>query len=82
MENHWNGSLLDTVEAVVQFVRTMTWKGQHPVVALVTTLYQSGVKLTKAAMALVEARLTRLPDLEKWFVDIAPTPSPVCKWTP
>src|SRR4051794_11183142 len=81
LENHWNGSLLDTVEAVVQFARTMTWKGQHPVVALVTTLYQSGVKLTKDAMALVEAQLTRLPDLEKWFVDIAPTPSPLSLWT-
>ncbi len=82
LENHWNGSVLDTVEAVVQFARTMTWKGKHPVVALVTTLYQSGIKLTKDAMALVEAQLTRLPGLEKWFVDIAPTPSPGCIWTP
>ena len=28
----------------------MTWKGKHPVVALVLTPYQTGVKLTKKAM--------------------------------
>jgi len=78
LENHWNGSLLDSIEAVLQFAKTMRWKGQPPVVELVTTLYQSGVKLAREAMALVEAQLTRLPALAKWFVDIAPTASPVC----
>ncbi len=53
----------------------MTWKGQQPVVDLVTTPYQTGVKLTKQAMVAVEAQLTRLPELEKWFVDIRYTPS-------
>ncbi len=37
---------------------------------LVTTTYQTGVKLTKEAMAVVEAQIERLPHLEKWFVDI------------
>jgi hypothetical protein len=73
LENHWNGSLLDSVAAVIQFAATMTWNGQPPVVELVTTIYQTGVKLTKDAMDLVEAQLTRLPDLGKWFVDIVPT---------
>jgi len=50
--------------------RSMTWKGNHPVVELVTTAYQTGVKLTKAAMKVVESRLERMPYLEKWFVDI------------
>ncbi len=50
----------------------MTWKGAHPVVALITTSYKTGVKLTKAAMQTVEAQLTRLSGLEKWFVDIRP----------
>jgi Rhodopirellula transposase DDE domain len=74
LETHWNGALLDAVEAVVKFAETMTWKGRPPVVRLVTTPYQTGVTLTKAAMAEVETRLSRLPGLEKWFVDIAPTP--------
>ena len=75
LENHWSGSLLDSIDAVIQFATTMTWKGQHPVVELVTTIYQTGVKLTKDAMALIEAQITRLPDLGKWFVDIAPASS-------
>ena len=76
LENHWNGSLLDSLQAVQEFAASMTWKGQHPVVELVTTVYQTGVKLTKQAMEQVETQLKRLPDLDKWFVDIAcPSPS-------
>ena len=70
LETHWNGALLDSIEAVLGFAGSMTWKGQHPVVDLVTTVYQSGVKLTKEAMAEGERQLERLPNLEKWFVDI------------
>lgn len=73
LENHWNGSLLDTLDTVIEFAKTMRWKGRHPVVSLVTTLYSSGVRLTKDAMAALETRITRLPGLEKWFVDIVPS---------
>ena len=72
LENHWNGSLLDTLDAVIQFAQTMTWKGTHPVVSLVTTTYASGVRLTKDAMEALEAQISRLPGVEKWFVDILP----------
>src|SRR5216684_3691635 len=65
-----NGALLDSVEAVIQYASTMTWKGKHPVVTLVTTTYQTGVKLTKQAMESLETQLQRLPHLDKWFVDI------------
>jgi transposase len=70
LEQHWNGALLDSLEAVIQYASTMTWKGKHPVVSLVTTTYQTGVKLTKEAMDLVESQIQRLPSLSKWFVDI------------
>ncbi len=74
LEQHWNGSLLDSVAAVIHFASTMTWKGKKPVVTLVTTTYQTGVKLTKEAMEAVETHLQRLPSLEKWFVDITCPP--------
>ncbi len=77
LENHWNGTLLDAVETILQYAGSMTWKGNHPVVELVTTTYQSGVKLTKEAMAVVEAQIERLPHLEKWFVDIVYPPPTV-----
>ncbi len=70
LEQHRNGTLLDALDTVLRFARTMTWKGRAPAVALVTTTYPSGVTLTQEAMATVEAQLTRVPGLEKWFVDI------------
>jgi transposase len=73
LERHWNGSILDTLEAVMNFTASMTWRSLHPVVELVTTVYQTGVRLTKAAMAEVEAQIVRRPGLGKWFVDILPT---------
>jgi transposase len=78
LEQHWNGDVLDTVETVVQFAQTMTWKGKAPVVDLLTTVYHTGVRLTKQAMAQVETHLERLSGLERWVVDIscAPSPSP------
>jgi len=75
LENHWNGALLDSIDAVLHFATSMTWKGEHPVVELVTTTYQTGVKLTKEAMEVLETQLTRCPELPKWFVDIHYTPS-------
>ena len=75
LEHHWNGALLDSLEAVIQYASTMTWKGKHPLVALVTTTYPTGVTLTKDAMQVVETQLQRLPYLDKWFVDIV-YPSP------
>lgn len=78
LEQHWNGALLDSVDAVIQFAKTMTWNGKHPLVELVTTTYQTGVKLTKKAMQAIETHLQRRPSLEKWFVDIASS-QPVCR---
>ena len=77
LEGHWNGSLLDSVDAVIQFASSMTWKGSRPVVELVTTAYQTGVKLTKEAMDALETQLERLPHLGKWFVDICSFPQAV-----
>lgn len=71
LERSWNGSLLDTVGAVVGHASKMTWKGLTPVVELVEKVYERGVALTKAAMKAVEARLTREATLGRWFLDIA-----------
>jgi hypothetical protein len=72
LERHWNGALLDSAQTVLNFARTMTYNGVHPVVGLVTTTYQTGVKLTQKAMDKLEERLERLPGLEKYFVRITP----------
>ena len=70
LEMHWNGSLLDSMGAVLGFARSMTWKGKNPVVSMVETTYATGVKLTPEEMEALEAEVIRLPSLEKWFVKI------------
>ena len=55
--------------------RTMTWTGIAPGVELVTTTYKTGVKLTQQAMNELEKQLHRQLGLEKWVVDIYPTPN-------
>jgi hypothetical protein len=75
LEQHWNGSLLDTLETVLRFAQTMTYNGVRPVVDVVTTTYHTGVKLSQKAMAKLEERFDRLPGLEKYFVRIAPLSS-------
>lgn len=72
LEHHWNGSLLDSLDAVLNFAKSMTWKGLHPLVERVTTTYHTGVKLTKQAMNDIETQIVRLPGLDKWFVTISP----------
>jgi len=75
LEHHWNGALLDTLGTVIQFAQSMSWKGKHPLVSLVTTTYATGVRLTKEAMELLESQSRRQSGLEKWFVDIFPVTS-------
>jgi hypothetical protein len=75
LEQHWNGDVLDTIETVVKFAQTMTWKGNTPVVHLLTTLYHTGVRLTKQAMTEVQKSLERLNGLEQWFLKISCVPS-------
>jgi hypothetical protein len=74
LEQHWNGSLLDTIDTALHFARTLTWRGRHPFVHLLTKTYHTGVRLTQATMRQLEQRLERLPTLPKWFVRISPLP--------
>jgi DDE family transposase len=70
LEQHWNGSLLDSLEAVVGHAKTMTYKGRSPVVTVVNRVYQTGVRLTAALMAELETQLSRFETLGRWFIDI------------
>jgi transposase len=70
LELHWNGSLLDSVEAVMGYAETMTWKGNHPEVTLIEKTYTTGIKLSQKEMKALEEQVVRLPTLEKWFVSI------------
>lgn len=75
LEQHWNGTLLTTIETTLNWAKTMTWKGCHPVVTLCETNYQKGITLGKQALAEIESRLQRHPLLPKWDVIIEPVSS-------
>jgi hypothetical protein len=53
LEQHWNGSLLDTKETVAQFAKTMTYDKQHPVVKITDKVYELGIKVGEVGMALL-----------------------------
>ena len=70
LEQHWRGSLLDSVDTILRFASTLSFKGKNPVVTLVEKIYHTGVKLTQQAMNQIEEQISRLPTLKKWFVEI------------
>ena len=74
LEQHWNGDLLDSRQTVLRLASTMTYNGFSPIIRLVQTVYQTGIRLSARVMADLELRFQRLTGLEKWFVTIVPAP--------
>lgn len=72
LEKHWNGSLLDSLQTILNFARSLTYKGKQPAVHLIAKPYHAGVKLSQKLMAALERRLHRFDGLEKWFVFVSP----------
>jgi Rhodopirellula transposase DDE domain len=73
LELHWNGTQLCDVQTMLEWAKSMTWKGINPIVTLSHKVYITGVTLSKAAMRAVAARLVRNPLLPKWDILIHPT---------
>lgn len=72
LEQHWNGTQLVDVTTVLEWAKSMTWKGIHPIVELSRKVYAKGITLTKGAMKEIEARLERSSTLPKWDILIRP----------
>jgi hypothetical protein len=72
LERHWNGALLVDAQTMLNWARSMTWKGLNPVVEMSRRVYEKGISLSKAAMQDIEARLQRNPQLPKWDILIQP----------
>ena len=72
LEQHWNGDILDTNEAVLGFASSMTWKGKNPFVTLTKSVYETGKKVEKKVMKIYETAMYRAEGIEKWFVTILP----------
>jgi hypothetical protein len=56
----------------LEWAKTMTWKGISPVIKLVKTAYQKGVRMTKKAFTALANRMDRDAALPKYYVTIRP----------
>lgn len=74
LENHWNGALLNSIDAALGWARTMTWRGVRPLVHVLDGVYETGVRISKSAFRPIAARLARSATLPKWSVVIQPNP--------
>ena len=72
LEQHWNGTLLHTVETALRWAGTMTWRTIHPLIREISTTYERGVRLTKTAFRPFAERLNRSESLPKWCLTIQP----------
>lgn len=70
LEQHWNGTLLATIQTALEWTRTMTWRGLKPLVSEIQTIYERGVKLSRTAMRPISERLQRDCVLPKWSLVI------------
>ena len=72
LERHWNGTLRNSIAQALRGAGTMTWRAVQPLVREITTTYQRGVRLTKAAFRPFVPRLIRSTTLPKWSLHIRP----------
>lgn len=72
LEMHWNGAKLVDVNTMLQWAKSMTWKGLKPIVKISHKVYKKGISLSKAVMRTIEKRLKRSSTLPKWDIFISP----------
>ena len=72
LEQKWGGALLTCLDVILGYARRMVWKGQSPTVNHLVGEYRDGVRLTKAEMVPIEARLERSKSLPKYDILIRP----------
>lgn len=72
LENYWNGAILISVEAAVQWATQMTWKAMTPVVYLVEGIYEKGVKVLAEELVDYLQFWQRSETIPKWDITISP----------
>lgn len=73
LENYWNGAILDSVKAALNWASNMTWKGIAPIVQLVETTYERGIKVRPEELKQYQPFWQRSEVLPKWDITIVPT---------
>jgi transposase len=66
LETHWNGTILDSVDTALEWIKTMTWKSNNPIVHFLDKTYEKGIKLTKKGMKKYNDKIKRAVTLPRW----------------
>jgi Rhodopirellula transposase DDE domain len=72
LEQYWNGAILNSVEAAVQWASHMRWKSMAPVVYLVEGIYEKGVKVLAEELEFFLECWQRSETLPQWDITIVP----------
>jgi Rhodopirellula transposase DDE domain len=59
-------------DTTLEWAKSMTWKGFHPVLELLETAYKKGVSIGKKVFQSIADRITRHPSLPKYCMTIQP----------
>ena len=73
LEQFWNGAILDSVEATLEWASRMMWKGFEPVVYHLTDTYEKGINVDSKVLAEFRVDWHPSADLPKWAITIRPT---------
>lgn len=72
LEHYWQGAILDSVDAALEWASHMTWKGIEPLVHFVDTTYQKSVKVMAEELKQYRPFWLCSPFLPKWDVTVVP----------
>ena len=72
LENYWNGAILDSVETAANWASNMKWKGINPIVNVIKTTYEKGVKVLPHELKQYLPSWQRSETLPKWDITIIP----------
>jgi len=72
LEKFWNGAILDSIEAAIEWASRMAWNGIQPIVYLVEGIYEKGVKVLPEVLEACQSFWKRSDILPKWDITITP----------
>lgn len=72
LEHFWNGAVLDSVEAALQWTSHMVWKGIAPIVYLIDGTYEKGIRVLAEELTRYRPFWNRSETLPKWDITIIP----------
>jgi len=73
LENYWNGAILDSIDAALNWASNMTWKGIKPLVHLVEGTYEKGMKVLAKELEQLQPFWQRSEASPKWDVTVLPS---------